>query len=77
MSDACVIAAGAVSPFGLGAEATPAGAVGEPARIAITRDAVLEAAGLRRPFVARAPAAIGVAASSDRATDLLVVDSPL
>ena len=72
MSDACVIAAGAVSSFGLGDEATPAGAVGEPARIAISRDAVLEAAGLRRPFVARAPAAIGVAASSDRATDLLV-----
>lgn len=72
MSDACVIAAGAVSSFGLGDEATPAGAVGEPARTAISRDAVLEAAGLRRPFVARAPAAIGVAASSDRATDLLV-----
>ncbi|MEO5730112.1 MAG: beta-ketoacyl synthase N-terminal-like domain-containing protein, partial [Byssovorax sp.] len=72
MSDACVIAAGAVSPFGLGDEATSAGAVGAPARIAISRDAVLEAAGLRRPFMARAPAAIGVAASSDRAADLLV-----
>ena len=74
MSDACVIAVGAVSPFGLGDEATPAAVAGEPARVAITRDAVLEAAGLRRPFVARAPAALGEAPapSGDRAADLLL-----
>ena len=73
MSDACVIAAFAVSPFGLGDEATPAGVVGEPARRAIVRDPLLEAAGLRRPFAARAPAALGVDPTGDRATDLLVV----
>jgi 3-oxoacyl-[acyl-carrier-protein] synthase II len=74
VSDACVIAAGAVSPFGLGAEATPADAVGEPARVAIARDAVLEDAGLRRPFAARAPVSLGdaQASSDDRATDLLL-----
>ena len=72
MSDACVIAVGAVSPFGLGESATPAGAVGEPAERRITTDPLLEAAGLRRPFSARAPHDLGVAASGDRATDLLV-----
>jgi 3-oxoacyl-(acyl-carrier-protein) synthase len=72
MSDACVIAAGAVSPFGLGDDATPAGAVGEPAERRIALDPLLEAAGLRRPFAARAPEDLGVAASGDRATDLLV-----
>jgi 3-oxoacyl-[acyl-carrier-protein] synthase-1/3-oxoacyl-[acyl-carrier-protein] synthase II len=72
MSDACVIAVGAVSPFGLGDAATPTGAPGEPAARRITRDPVLEAAGLRRPFSARAPDELGVAPSGDRATDLLV-----
>ena len=72
MSDACVIAVGAVSPFGLGDDATPAGAVGEPASRRITLDPLLEAAGLRRPFSARAPEDLGVAPSGDRATDLLV-----
>ena len=72
MSDACVIAAGAVSPFGLGADATPAGAVGAPAERRIMLDPALEAAGLRRPFSARAPGDLGVAPSGDRATDLLV-----
>jgi 3-oxoacyl-[acyl-carrier-protein] synthase-1/3-oxoacyl-[acyl-carrier-protein] synthase II len=72
VSDACVIAVGAVSPFGLGDEATPTGAVGEPAARRITLDPALEAAGLRRPFSARAPADLGVAPSGDRATDLLV-----
>ena len=72
MSDACVIAAFAVSPFGLGEEATPAAIVGEPARCAIVRDPILEAAGLRRPFAARAPAELGVDPTGDRATDLLL-----
>jgi 3-oxoacyl-[acyl-carrier-protein] synthase-1/3-oxoacyl-[acyl-carrier-protein] synthase II len=72
MSDAVVIAAGAVSPFGLGDAATPAGVVGAPAERRITLDPILEAAGLRRPFSARAPDDVGVPASDDRATDLLV-----
>lgn len=69
--DACAVAVGAVSGLGLGAEAYRAGIAGEPARSALQRDAALEAAGLARPFAARAPAALGVTAGSDRATDLL------
>ncbi len=69
--DACVIALGAVSGFGLGEAAVRPGEAGEPARVAITRDPLLEAGGLARPFAARAPADLGVAPSADRATDLL------
>lgn len=69
--DACAIAVGAVSGLGLGPEAYRGAVAGEPARSAIRRDAELEAAGLTRPFAARAPAALGVIPGPDRATDLL------
>jgi 3-oxoacyl-[acyl-carrier-protein] synthase-1/3-oxoacyl-[acyl-carrier-protein] synthase II len=70
MSDACVVAIGAVSALGVGREAYDVAREGEPARSAIRRDPELEAAGLRRPFAARAPASVG-AAFADRATGLL------
>jgi 3-oxoacyl-[acyl-carrier-protein] synthase-1/3-oxoacyl-[acyl-carrier-protein] synthase II len=69
--DACVIALGAVSGFGLGDEAVCPGPAGEPARSAIALDPALQAGGLARPFASRAPLALGVAPSEDRATDLL------
>jgi 3-oxoacyl-[acyl-carrier-protein] synthase II len=70
--DACMIAIGAVSALGFGAEAYRVGAEGDAAEVAIEPDPVLAAAGLRRPFAARAPAALGVTESGDRATDLLL-----
>lgn len=69
--DACAIAVGAVSGLGLGADAYRVGIEGEPARVAIARDAVLAEAGLRKPFAARAPVDLGVTPGSDRAADLL------
>ncbi|WP_437332703.1 beta-ketoacyl synthase N-terminal-like domain-containing protein [Sorangium sp. So ce394] len=71
MSDACVIASGAVSALGLGPLAYRVPGAGEPAPVAIARDEELARAGLLRPFAARAPAALGVAPGADRATDLL------
>jgi 3-oxoacyl-[acyl-carrier-protein] synthase II len=71
VSDACVIAAGAVSALGLGAEAHRIPAPGEPAPLGIALDESLAAAGLLRPLAARAPLELGVAKSPDRATDLL------
>jgi 3-oxoacyl-[acyl-carrier-protein] synthase II len=71
--DACMIAIGAVSALGVGVEAYRTGAVGEKAEIAIRPDPVLAAAGLRRPFAARAPEDLGAAKSGDRATDLLML----
>ncbi|MGK3986670.1 beta-ketoacyl synthase N-terminal-like domain-containing protein [Sorangium sp. So ce136] len=71
MSDACVIASGAVSALGLGPLAYRVPDAGEPAPVAIAHDAELARAGLQRPFAARAPAELGVAPASDRATDLL------
>ncbi|WP_437964971.1 beta-ketoacyl synthase N-terminal-like domain-containing protein [Sorangium sp. So ce260] len=71
MSDACVIASGAVSALGLGPLAYRVPDAGEPAPVAIARDEELASAGLLRPFAARAPAALGVAPGTDRATDLL------
>jgi 3-oxoacyl-[acyl-carrier-protein] synthase-1/3-oxoacyl-[acyl-carrier-protein] synthase II len=68
VSDVAIIASGAVSGLGEGRAATSAGAPGERARVAITRDEELAGAGLARPFVARA--ALGNCA--DRATTLLV-----
>ncbi len=70
-TDACAIAVGAVSGLGLGVDAYRPGPAGAAARSAITHDPVLEAAGLRRPLAARAPAELGVAPGADRATDLL------
>jgi 3-oxoacyl-[acyl-carrier-protein] synthase-1/3-oxoacyl-[acyl-carrier-protein] synthase II len=72
MSDACAIAAGALSAHGLGRAAYQVPAPGEPARVAITEDPELAAAGLLRPLAARAPAHLGVPAGPDRAADLLV-----
>lgn len=69
--DACAIAVGAASGLGMGAAAYDVGRAGEPARIAIAADPALSAAKLARPFAARAPADLGVAAGSDRAADLL------
>ncbi|MCC6556842.1 MAG: 3-oxoacyl-ACP synthase, partial [Polyangiaceae bacterium] len=71
MSDACAIAAGAVSALGLGRDAYRAPAPGDPPRVGIAPDSALAGAGLLRPFAARAPADLGVVASADRAADLL------
>ncbi len=68
MSDVAIVAFGAVSALGEGASAVHAGAVGEAARLGITRDAELARAGLARPFVARAL----VEDPEDRATALLL-----
>ena len=49
-----VVAWGAVSGLGRGAEAASAGVVGEPARVAIVEDEELRAAGFAKPFASRA-----------------------
>jgi 3-oxoacyl-[acyl-carrier-protein] synthase II len=72
VSDVCVIAAGAVSALGVGRDAYRAAEGGEPARCALARDPVLEAAGLTKPFAGRAPRDLGVPEGEDRATELLV-----
>ncbi len=78
--DACAIAVGAVSALGIGVEAYHPGPVGAGARSAITRDPALAAAGLARPFAARAPAYMELRGSpgelppppgTERAVDLL------
>ena len=72
-----VLAVGAVSAFGIGADAYRAAVRGEPARVALGRDEALAAAGFLRPVAARAPsplpsaAALGGAAFDDRAAALL------
>lgn len=71
MSDACVIASGAVSALGVGPLACRVPDVGQPAPVAIAHDEELARAGLQRPFAARAPAALGADPGRDRATDLL------
>ena len=58
MSDACVIAVGAVSALGVGPSAYHAGDVGERARVALTHDEELARAGLGRPFAARVSTAV-------------------
>jgi 3-oxoacyl-[acyl-carrier-protein] synthase II len=68
VSDAGIIAFGAISALGEGSDAMSAGLPGEPARVAIRRDDELADAGLARPFVARAPVPVGV---DDRASWLL------
>ena len=64
-----VIARGAWSPLGTGLAATRTAALGEPAPSCSARDAELAAAGLVRPFLARA--AVHVPPATDRATALL------
>ncbi|MBK8259137.1 MAG: 3-oxoacyl-ACP synthase [Polyangiaceae bacterium] len=56
------IAAGAVSAFGIGEAAFHVAIPAEPARIAWKADAALQTAGLRRPFAARAPEHLPLAA---------------
>jgi 3-oxoacyl-[acyl-carrier-protein] synthase II len=65
-----VVAWGAISGLGRGTEAVSAGAPGEAARVAITEDAELRAAGFAKPFAARAPLVDGDE-SQDRATRIL------
>jgi len=66
---ASVVAFGAISAAGEGAAAFAPGRVGEPAVSHVGRDAVLEAAGLAKPFVARVQS---VAGEPDPARALLV-----
>ncbi|APR81448.1 3-oxoacyl-[acyl-carrier-protein] synthase, KASII [Minicystis rosea] len=63
---------GAISGLGIGADAYRAAIDGQAARSAIARDPALSAAGLARPFAARAPSAIEASRGGDRATDLLL-----
>ncbi len=67
MSDASLVAFGAVSAFGEQWDAVSAGDVGEGARVAIARDCELVRAGLRNPFAAR----VQHLEAGDRATALL------
>lgn len=77
MKPIAIVAAGAVSALGEGAQAYSVGEPGEPARVAIAEDEELRAAGLTKPFVARVR---GIRAGSvdpamallDRATTILV-----
>jgi 3-oxoacyl-[acyl-carrier-protein] synthase II len=66
-----IVAIGAVSPLGEGGAAWSNGPIGAPAPQAIVRDAVLEAAGLRKPFAARARFRAR-ADDEDRATAMLL-----
>ena len=79
---AAIIAFGAVSSLGEGQAAFSAGEIGAPARVGITEDVELSAAGLARPFVARAKvrhgqhvrgfASAGSTPEGDRAVSLIV-----
>ncbi len=64
-----IVAFGAVSAMGRGDAAVSAGRVGEAAQLTVREDEELAAAGLARPFAARASS--GRASSGDRATSLL------
>jgi 3-oxoacyl-[acyl-carrier-protein] synthase-1/3-oxoacyl-[acyl-carrier-protein] synthase II len=68
VSDAAIVAFGAVSALGEGSDAVSAGEPGQCASVAIDRDEELTRAGLDRPFVARARVP---PTASDRATWLL------
>jgi 3-oxoacyl-[acyl-carrier-protein] synthase-1/3-oxoacyl-[acyl-carrier-protein] synthase II len=65
-----IVAWGAVSGLGRGAEAASAGNVGEPARVAIAVDEELRAGGFAKPFAARVRLAEGKD-DVDRATRIL------
>ncbi len=71
MSDACVIACGAVSALGCGRQAYDVTSLTGPPRSAIVDDSAWAEAGLAKPRSARAPTALGGEPSDDRATDLL------
>jgi len=64
-----IVASGAISPQGEGPRAFGVGAAGARPETRVARDAAFEAAGLRRPNVARA--AVSVAEDQDRADALL------
>jgi 3-oxoacyl-[acyl-carrier-protein] synthase-1/3-oxoacyl-[acyl-carrier-protein] synthase II len=70
-----VIAAGAVSPLGVGRRAFHAGEIDEPAEVAIRLDPALAAVGLRRPFCARVDEEVlaGASEHGDRAAMLLFI----
>jgi 3-oxoacyl-[acyl-carrier-protein] synthase-1/3-oxoacyl-[acyl-carrier-protein] synthase II len=68
-SGVAIVAAGACSPLGIGAEAVRAGRAGERAALCVARDEELVASSLARPYVARAR--VDAPASIDRATALL------
>jgi 3-oxoacyl-(acyl-carrier-protein) synthase len=69
-----IVGWGAVSGLGRGAAAASAGAVGEPARVAIAEDAELRAAGFAKPFVSRALLdGADRESAPDRATRLLAM----
>ncbi len=67
MTAVAIVAWGAISGLGAGAEAASAGSPGEPARVAIRRDEELARVGLARPFAARVQAGV----LEDRATAIL------
>jgi 3-oxoacyl-[acyl-carrier-protein] synthase II len=69
MKPIAIVAVGAISPLGDGPAAFAVGAAGARPKTCIRRDEELEAAGLRRPNVARAP--LKSPANQDRARALL------
>jgi 3-oxoacyl-[acyl-carrier-protein] synthase-1/3-oxoacyl-[acyl-carrier-protein] synthase II len=69
MSGASILAVGAISALGSGADAFSVGAIGQPARVAIGDDPELARAGLLRPVSARVSRLPG--RHRDRAADLL------
>lgn len=71
MSDACVLAIGAISAIGVGRDGYALGGAGEGARVFLSRDEELARAGLLKPNAARAPRCDGDAAFADPATALL------
>lgn len=70
MRPVAIVAAGAISPLGLGVAATRVGAAGERPHSLVTHDAALARAGLKKPRVARAPS-VPVQEPVDRARALL------
>jgi 3-oxoacyl-[acyl-carrier-protein] synthase-1/3-oxoacyl-[acyl-carrier-protein] synthase II len=74
LTRASAIAWRAVSPLGEDDGAVDPGALGDPARVGIRQDAELAAAGLSRPFAARAPSSAwaGSERTGDPATGLLL-----
>jgi 3-oxoacyl-[acyl-carrier-protein] synthase-1/3-oxoacyl-[acyl-carrier-protein] synthase II len=65
---AAIVAFGAISALGKGAQAVAAGEPGKPARVVLTRDDELSRAGLERPFAGRAKLQ---ESTEDRASALL------
>lgn len=72
MNDAVAIAVGAISALGMGREAFKGPPPGDLPKVGIAADPELSAAGLLKPFAARAPADLGAPPGPDWATDLLI-----